>query len=198
MNRNFYERDVFFKNIDKVNDIEKLKEIEKKLIDADIMKAYWENYSVAVHGETDLLKRKARVKCRYIAMQYGASVPFSKDINQFRTPHGLRGILISSYAKIGIGCTFFQQVTIGSNTLPGSKTGGFPEIGNNVYIGAGAKIIGNIKIGNNVRIGANCIVTEDISDNSIVVLNKPVVITKDYELDNKFIPAKKYKNEYLE
>jgi len=46
---------------------------------------------------------------------------------------------------------------------------GFPVIGNNVYIGPGAKIIGNVHIGNNVAIGANCVVTHDIPDNGVVV-----------------------------
>jgi serine O-acetyltransferase len=56
--------------------------------------------------------------------------------------------------------------------------GGGPIIGNNVFIGAGAKIIGNIKIGNNVRIGASCVVVEDIPDNCTVVMHKPRIIQK--------------------
>ena len=55
-----------------------------------------------------------------------------------------------------------------------------------MYIGAGAKIIGNVKIGNNVRIGANAIVVTDIEDNSVVVLNKPRIIKKK-NMDNRFI-----------
>jgi serine O-acetyltransferase len=47
-----------------------------------------------------------------------------------------------------------------------------------VFIGAGAKIIGNIKIGNNVRIGASCVVVEDIPDNCTVVMHKPRIIQK--------------------
>lgn len=47
--------------------------------------------------------------------------------------------------------------------------GGAPTIGNNVYIGAGAKILGNIKIGNDVKIGANAVVTKDVPDGSTVV-----------------------------
>lgn len=64
---------------------------------------------------------------------------------------------------------------------------GAPVIGDNCYIGAGAKIIGNIKIGNNCRIGAGAIVTEDIPDNSVVVAEKPRVIHKDAPLDNRFV-----------
>ena len=57
--------------------------------------------------------------------------------------------------------------------------GGAPNIGENCYIGAGAKIVGNINIGNNVRIGANCIVIEDIPDNCTVVMDKPRIILKE-------------------
>lgn len=90
-------------------------------------------------------------------------------------PHGLKGIFITDSAKFGKNVTIFHQVTIGLKDWDGSKG---PVIGNNVFIGAGEKIIGNIRIGNNVKIGANCVVFEDIPDNSTVVLNKPRVIIK--------------------
>lgn len=101
-------------------------------------------------------------------------------------PHGVYGIFISDKAKIGENCVIFQNATIGSNTLEGTKSYGSPEIGDNCYIGAGAKIIGNVKIGNNVRIGANAIVTTDIPDNSTVVLEKPRIIKKENQ-DNRYI-----------
>lgn len=102
-------------------------------------------------------------------------------------PHGISNIFISDSAKIGKNAVIFQDVTIGSNTIEGSIGNGAPTIGDSVYIGAGAKIIGNVKIGNNVRIGANAVVVEDIPDNSVVVLNKPRVIVKKDKLDNRYI-----------
>jgi serine O-acetyltransferase len=58
-------------------------------------------------------------------------------------PHGISGIFISGGAKIGKNAVIFQHVTIGSNTLEsGGNKLGSPEIGDNVYIGAGAVIIG--------------------------------------------------------
>lgn len=93
-----------------------------------------------------------------------------------RFPHGLNGIYISANAAIGENCTIFHQVTIGSNEIETSKTYGAPVIGNNVYIGVGAKIIGGITVGNNVNIGANCIVVTDIPDDTTVVIDKPRVI----------------------
>lgn len=102
-------------------------------------------------------------------------------------PHGLHGIFISKQASIGDGCVIFHQVTIGSNTLKDATKAGAPKIGDNVYIGTGARIIGNINIGNNVRIGANAIVTNDIPDNATVVLPKPRVILHEENRENAFI-----------
>lgn len=100
-------------------------------------------------------------------------------------PHGITGIFISGGAEVGCNAVIFQHVTIGSNTLLGSAKRGAPIIGNNCYIGAGAKIIGNIRIGDNVRIGANCVVVSDIPNNCVVVLDKPRIIQKDL-LDNRY------------
>lgn len=80
-----------------------------------------------------------------------------------RLPHGLNGIIVSHNAVIGENCTIFHQVTIGEGR------GGAPVIGNNVLIGAGAKVIGGICIGNNVKIGAGCVVTKDVPDDATVV-----------------------------
>lgn len=93
-------------------------------------------------------------------------------------PHGLYGIIVSHNAHIGKNATIFHQVTIGEGT------GGAPTIGDNCYIGAGAKIVGKIHIGNNVKIGTNCVVFEDIPDNSTVVLSKPRIIVKNHDRKN--------------
>ncbi len=93
-------------------------------------------------------------------------------------PHGISGIFISAGAKIGTNCTIFHQVTIGSNTLEGSKHQGAPVIGDNVFIGCGAKIIGGVRIGNNVCIGAGCIITKDIPDNSTAVMPEFIVLPR--------------------
>ena len=87
-------------------------------------------------------------------------------------PHGIRGIFVSHNAIIGTEVTIFHQVTIGEGN------NGAPIIGNNCFIGAGAKIIGGIHIGDNVRIGANCVVCVDVPDNCTVVMNKPRIIQK--------------------
>jgi serine O-acetyltransferase len=75
-------------------------------------------------------------------------------------------IMIHDSVSIGYNATIYNSVTIG---LQHDTDINGPIIGDNVYIGAGAKIIGAIKIGNNVRIGANAVVIKDIPDNSIAV-----------------------------
>lgn len=95
---------------------------------------------------------------------------------QFQTPpklpHGLYGIIISHNAVIGSNCTIFHQVTIGEGK------GGAPIIGDNVLIGAGAKIVGNIRVGSNSRIGANAVVVSDVPANSVVVAPEGNVLIK--------------------
>lgn len=105
-------------------------------------------------------------------------------------PHGLSGIFISDLAKLGKNVVIFQQVTIGSNTLKGHPRCGAPTIGDNVYIGAGAKIIGNITIGNNCRIGANCVVVKDLPPNSTAVLGDIRVIVSKEQRNNDFVSGK--------
>lgn len=77
-------------------------------------------------------------------------------------PHHLNGIVISPNVSIGKNARIFHQVTIGQ------QDGKAPNIGDNVNIGAGAKIIGNVTIGNDVRIGANAVVISDLPDNCFV------------------------------
>ena len=84
-------------------------------------------------------------------------------------PHGPNGIIIGHDCVIGERCTIYQQVTIAHGGV---------IIGDNVMIGAGAKVLSGTCIGNNVKIGANCVVVEDIPDNATVVLQKPRIILK--------------------
>lgn len=79
------------------------------------------------------------------------------------------GIIVSGKAVIGANCTLMQGVTIG---LSGhGERGGVPEIGDDVFIGPGAKLFGKIRVGNNVKIGANTVIHRDVPDNAIVALN---------------------------
>lgn len=94
-------------------------------------------------------------------------------------PHHLNGIIISHYAKIGKNCIIYQQVTIAEDGNQRAAT-----IGDNVSIGAGARILGNITIGDNVKIGANAVVTKDIPSNCTAVGVPARVIHNDRNLEN--------------
>jgi serine acetyltransferase len=113
---------------------------------------------------------------RFLNFKLGCHVPFKAEIGKSLVlPHGFFGIFISKYAKIGNNCCVFHQVTIGSNFHTSSNPGA-PKIGDNVLIGAGAKIIGNISIGDNVKIGANAIVTNDVESGKTIVSPKAIVL----------------------
>lgn len=128
-----------------------------------------------------------RIKYSRYQDRYNAFIPLAVQFkNKPMFPHGINGVFISSGAKLGKDCTIFHQVTIGSNTLQDSSGLGAPTIGNSVYIGCGAKIIGNVTIGDNVRIGANCVITKDVPSNCTVVLPQPRIIQKEYQ-DNTFV-----------
>ncbi len=79
-------------------------------------------------------------------------------------PHHLNGIIISHYARIGKNCTIHQQVTIAQD-----ENNKAAVIGDNVLIGAGAKILGNVTIGDNAKIGANAVVVKDVPANATAV-----------------------------
>ena len=91
--------------------------------------------------------------------------------------HGM-GIVIGETSTIGNDCTIYHNATLGGTGKDQNKR--HPDLGNNVMVGAGAKILGPIKIGNNVKIGANSIVLKDIPDNvTVVKCNK--IINWEYE-----------------
>ncbi|MBD7914204.1 serine acetyltransferase [Clostridium sp. Sa3CUN1] len=102
----------------------------------------------------------------FIDILFQVDIPFKVKIGKgLRLKHP-RGIVIHPNVELGEGCSIYHQVTIGVNEF--SSNGGVARIGNNVFIGVGAKIIGDVIIGDNVRIGANAVVTEDVMNNYTV------------------------------
>ena len=80
--------------------------------------------------------------------------------------HGM-GVVIGETSIVGDDITLYQGVTLGGTGKEQGKR--HPTLGNNVVVGAGAKILGNITIGENCRIGAGSVVLRDVPDNSTVV-----------------------------
>ena len=143
---------------------------------------YWRRREkvVSLHGKGLLCKFINYCRLFYIKRcdafnnaSTGAHLGFGA---QFHTPpklpHGLYGIMISHNAVIGANCTIFHQATIGEGK------GGAPVIGDNVLIGAGAKIIGNVRIGSNSKIVVNAVVVHDVPENSIVTTPEGVAVVR--------------------
>lgn len=80
--------------------------------------------------------------------------------------HG-EGLVIGATTIIGDDCLLYQQVTLGGTGKDKGKR--HPTLGNNVVVGAGAKILGNINIGDKVRVGAGSVVIHDVPEHSTVV-----------------------------
>ena len=104
--------------------------------------------------------------------------PGAKIGKNFFIDHGT-GVVIGETTIIGNNVMLYHGVTLGGRTSNALKR--HPTIGNNVYIGAGAKILGNIKIGNNVKIGAGAIVINDLEEEKTVVASVAREINKIYK-----------------
>jgi len=85
---------------------------------------------------------------------------------RFFIDHGM-GVVIGETAEIGDDCTLYHGVTLGGTSWEKGKR--HPTLGNDVVIGAGAKVLGPIHIGDDVRIGSNAVVVRDVHDGSTVV-----------------------------
>lgn len=102
---------------------------------------------------------------KMIRLFFSADIPFTADIDKtVEFKHGGLGVVIHDKCTIGKNTVIYQHVTIG-----GREGRGHPKIGENVYIGAGACVLGGINIGDNVKIGANAVVLEDVPSNTTVV-----------------------------
>lgn len=108
---------------------------------------------------------------------------------RFFIDHGT-GVVIGETTEIGDDCTIYQGVTLGGTGKDVGKR--HPTLGNNVMVGAGAKVLGPIRIGNNVRIAAGAVVLTDIPDNCTAVGIPARVVRRDGErvadLDQIHIP----------
>lgn len=96
----------------------------------------------------------------------GIELPCEVEVGENFLIDHFGGIVISGYAKFGDNCRIRNGVVVGLKNVNEPCA---PQIGHNVDIGAGAKLLGNIKIGNNVSIGANSVVLIDVPDDAIAV-----------------------------
>lgn len=93
--------------------------------------------------------------------KYHVVIAKNSVIGSIVLPHP-HNVVIGEGVRIGNNCTIYHDVTLGQNC------GHYPNLGDNVIIYTGAKVIGNVTIGNNSIIGANAVVTSDVPENAIV------------------------------
>jgi serine O-acetyltransferase len=92
--------------------------------------------------------------------------PGAKIGKRFFIDHGM-GVVIGETAEIGDDVTLYHGVTLGGTTWRKEKR--HPTLGNNVVVGAGAKILGPITVGDNARVGSNSVVVKDVPAGATVV-----------------------------
>jgi serine O-acetyltransferase len=103
---------------------------------------------------------------------FGLYVPAECQIGKGLYIGGFCGLVINPATKIGDHCTLGHGVVIGTAA---DGTPRAPILGNNVFIGAGAAVLGGIEIGDNVRIGANAVVVKSFPD-AVTIAGVPAVI----------------------
>jgi serine O-acetyltransferase len=99
-------------------------------------------------------------------IRYGLSVPCRTCIGPGLYFSHFGGIVVNADARIGRNCNVGHGVTIGQANR--GKRQGVPTIGDNVFIGPGAKIFGNVTVGSGAAIGANAVVTTDVPAGAVV------------------------------
>jgi serine O-acetyltransferase len=104
-----------------------------------------------------------RIIQRMLSLLYGLEIAVAQEIGgglYIAHPYGT----VIMPGKIGENCSIISNITIGMRNEPS-----FPCIGDNVFIGAGARVLGNIKIGDGAKIGANAVVIKDVPAGATVV-----------------------------
>lgn len=132
-------------------------------------------YTISISIIRKIFSLLYKIAFKLIQILTGIELPCEAEIGRnFRIDH-FGEVIISGYARFGDNCIVRNGVTIGLQRIDEIVA---PTIGNNVNIGAGAKILGGIAIGNNVDIGANAVVITDIPPNSLAVGVPARIISK--------------------
>lgn len=112
------------------------------------------------------LKLLARIYSNWVRAVTGIEIhPAAKIGRRFFIDHGM-GVVIGATAVVGDDVMIYHGVTLGARTNEAGKR--HPTIGNNVVVGAGAKVLGDISIGDSVKINANLVVTKSVPARTVV------------------------------
>jgi len=124
------------------------------------------------------LKLIARIHANLVRSTTGIEIhPAAKIGRRLFIDHGM-GVVVGATAVIGDDVMIYHNVTLGAKSNAGftAKDKRHPTVGNNVLIGAGAKVLGNINIGDGSKIAANSVVTKDLLPQSTVETGDSFVI----------------------
>ena len=106
------------------------------------------------------LKLIARIHSNLLRSATGIEIhPAAKIGRRFFIDHGM-GVVIGATAVVGDDVMIYHDVTLGARGIGSGKR--HPSIGNNVVIGAGARVLGDIKVGEGAKISANMVVTKEV------------------------------------
>lgn len=130
------------------------------------------------HGLSNMgLKWLARFISLFSRWLTGVEIhPGAKIGRRFFIDHGM-GIVIGETTEIGDDCSLYQGVTLGGTSWQKGKR--HPTLGNNVVVGAGAKVLGPFTVGDNARIGSNSVVVRAVPEGATVVGIPARVVRKD-------------------
>lgn len=112
---------------------------------------------------------------RRIKYRYGFDISYRTKIGKGLYIGHFGGIVIHGDTEIGENCTISQGMTIG--ILNRGKNAGIPKIGDRVFIGPSAVILGGITIGDDVLVGANAVVNFDVPDKAVVAAPATQIIS---------------------
>ncbi|MBR5251627.1 MAG: hypothetical protein IKV52_02255 [Oscillospiraceae bacterium] len=187
----------FSDSIDGCQDEQQLKQYQSSSSINTMVREYWKQRQLVTGADTPLERQQALVKLQWLHHFFGCNIAVKRNIKKFTAPNGLFGIFIAPEASVNDNCVIFQQVYIGGDTLADSPSAGFPVVGKNVYIGAGARIVGNVVIGNGCRIDPGCYVNFDVPANSHVTNTGAVTVVADTQCDNRHLSAHQYMTGYF-
>lgn len=118
-----------------------------------------------------------RICLRHYTYKYGFQIPYQAQIGPGLYIGHFGTIIVSVNAIIGKNCNLSPGVTIGRDHR--GERRGSPSIGDHVWIGTNAVLVGKITVGNNVLIAPNAFVNFDVPDNSIVLGNPGKIIARE-------------------
>lgn len=138
----------------------------------EVLTTYPGLHAVITHRMSHFLWAKglcwlARVLSNIARLITGIEIhPGASIGRRFFIDHGM-GVVIGETAIIGDDCTLYHGVTLGGTSWDKGKR--HPTLGNNVVVGAGAKVLGPIKIGDGARVGSNAVVLKSVPDGATVI-----------------------------